>query len=209
MLLGGRINKKFLKNHLNKNKYDIIIAVDKGLEVLDLLEIKPNYIIGDFDSIDKEILKKYEELKIEIKKLIPEKDLTDTESALQLAIEMKSKDISIIGAIGTRLDHVISNVHILKQALDKNVQARIINENNEIQLVNKSIIINKDNNHKYISFIPLTTEVIGVTITGMKYCLNNYTFSIGNSLGVSNEQIQDVAEIKIKNGILIMIKSND
>lgn len=209
MLHGGKINKNFLKSHLNKNKYDIIIAVDKGLESLDYLKINPNYIVGDFDSINKKVLAKYEKSKIQIKRLIPEKDLTDTESAIQLALKLKSTEITLIGATGTRLDHVIANIHILRQALEKSVNAKILNENNEIQLINKSTTIKKDNNYKYISLIPLTNEVTGVTITGMKYSLNNYTITIGNSLGVSNEQFEQVAKVQLKTGILIMIKSKD
>lgn len=209
MLHGGKINKNFLKRHLNKNKYDIIIAVDKGLESLDYLKINPNYIVGDFDSINKKVLAKYEKSKIQIKRLIPEKDLTDTESAIQLALKLKSTEITLIGATGTRLDHVIANIHILRQALEKSVNAKILNENNEIQLINKSTTIKKDNNYKYISLIPLTNEVTGVTITGMKYSLNNYTITIGNSLGVSNEQFEQVAKVQLKTGILIMIKSKD
>lgn len=198
-----------LKKHLKSNKYDIIIAVDKGLEALNKIKVKPNYIVGDFDSIDSKVLKKYERMNIEIKRLVPEKDLTDTDSALNLAIELESLSITIMGAIGTRIDHTIANIHILKQAQDKNIEAKIINEKNEIQLINKSIKIKKDNKFKYISIIPLTTEVSGITIKGMKYPLENYTLKIGNSLGISNEQIKKIAEISLKQGILIIIKSID
>jgi len=177
--------------------------------MLDKLNVKPNYIVGDFDSIDKEILKKYENSNIEFIRLIPEKDLTDTDSALNLTIEKGSSKITIIGAIGTRQDHTIANIHILKKALEKGIEAKIINEKNEIQLINKKTYIEKDNNYKYISLIPLTTEAEGVTIKGMKYTVQDYTFRIGESLGVSNEQIEKMAEIQIKKGILIIIKSKD
>ena len=207
IVTGGKINKNFLKKHLKLNKYDIIIAVDKGLESLDTISKVPDYIVGDFDSIDTEILKKYKTTKT--KKLNPEKDYTDTHSALNLAIELNSTHITIIGAIGTRIDHTIANIHILKEAIDKNIKAKIINERNEIQLINKKIKIIKDDTYKYISIIPLTTEVKGITIKGMKYPLENYTLSIGNSLGVSNEQIEREAEIDIKQGILIIMKSKD
>lgn len=209
IVTGGKININFLKNHLKSNKYDIIIAVDKGLESLYNLEINPNYIVGDFDSIDNNILVKYENSNIKIKRLIPEKDLTDTESALELAVNLNSTDITIVGATGTRLDHVLANIHILKIPLEKNIKAKIIDVNNEIELINKSIRIEKNNDFKYISLIPLTTEVEGVTIKGMKYTLKDYTLKIGNSLGVSNEKTEQVAEISLKKGILIIIRSRD
>lgn len=87
-----------LKKEIKTNKYDIIIAVDKGLESLNKIRIKPTYIIGDFDSIKKRILKKYEKTNINIKRLKPEKDFTDTHSAIRQAMELKSSKITIIGA---------------------------------------------------------------------------------------------------------------
>lgn len=209
IVTGGEINKNFLKKHLKINKYDIIIAVDKGLETLDILNITPNYVVGDFDSIDKTILRKYENTQIEIIKLNPEKDLTDTHSAINLAIGLKSKKIIIIGAIGTRLDHTIANIHILKLAIDKGINIKIINETNEITLINNSIKIYKDQNYKYISLIPLTTTVENITLKGFKYPLTKRTLYIGDSLGISNEQLQQEGEIQLEKGILILIKSKD
>lgn len=209
IVTGGKTDKNFVKEHLNHNKYDIIIAVDKGLEIFDICGIKPQYIVGDFDSIDKNILIKYEKENLEIIRLNPEKDLTDTHSAIELAIKKGSTDITIIGAIGTRMDHTIANIHILKIALDKNIQIKIINENNEIRLINRDTEVYKDNRYKYLSLIPLTTKVEGVTLKGLKYLLDNATLYIGDSIGVSNEQFDDIAEIKMKNGILILIRSID
>ncbi len=209
IITGGKINKNFAKKYLKSNKYDIIIAVDKGLETIDYLKLEPQYILGDFDSVNTKILEKYKTQNIKIIKLNPEKDLTDTHSAIDLALEIKSTEITILGAIGTRLDHTMANIHILKQALDKNIKAKIVNEKNEIELINKEIIIKKDDNYKYVSIIPLTTNVTGITIEGMKYIINDYTLSIGDSLGVSNEQIDKDAKISIKTGILVVIKSKD
>lgn len=209
IITGGKINKNFAKKYLKSNKYDIIIAVDKGLETIDYLKLQPQYVLGDFDSVNTKILEKYKTQNIKIIKLNPEKDLTDTHSAIDLALEIKSTEITILGAIGTRLDHTMANIHILKQALDKNIKAKIVNEKNEIELINKEIIIKKDDNYKYVSIIPLTTNVTGITIEGMKYIINDYTLSIGDSLGVSNEQIDKEAKISIKTGILVVIKSKD
>ena len=85
---------------------------------------------------------------------------------------------------GTRLDHTIANVHILKEALENNIKAKIVNENNEIQLINKKTIIKKDDKYKYISIIPLTTEVTGVSLKGMKYSLNIEGNSFGDPIEV-------------------------
>jgi len=205
---GGNVEDYILKNF--RHEFDYIIASDRGLEILDEFNITPNYIIGDFDSIHKKVLDKYINNKdIIIKELNPEKDYTDTHMALKLAIELKSTEITIIGAIGTRLDHTIANIHILKETLEKNIECKIIDKRNEIQLINKKTTLKMNDNYKNISLIPLTTKVSGVTLKGFKYSLEKSTLEIGHSIGVSNEQIEKYAEIDLEKGILILIKSKD
>ncbi len=207
---GGNIKEKFLNQIFSETKFDIIIASDSGLEILDNCNVKPNYIIGDFDSVNTKILNKYTKNKeIVIKKLKPEKDYTDTHMALKLAINLKSTEVVILGAIGTRIDHTISNINILKEALEKNIKCQIIDEKNQIELVNTKTILKKDKTYKYISLIPLTTKAEGITLKGFKYPLKDDILEVGQSIGVSNEQILDIAEINIKKGILILIKSKD
>ncbi len=207
---GGNVEKNCFNQIYLSNKFDYVIASDRGLEVLDKYNVKPNYIIGDFDSINKRILDKYINNKdIAIKNLNPEKDYTDTHMAIKLAIELKSTDITILGAIGNRIDHTISNIHVLKETLDKAIECRIIDSRNEIQLINKKTILKINKNYKYISLIPLTTKASGVTLKGFKYPLSNATLEIGHSIGVSNEQIEEIAVIDLKEGILILIKSKD
>lgn len=157
IITGGNVNKEFLQKIIQENKYDRIIAADRGLEILNEINVKPDYIIGDFDSVNREVLEQYKNIPITYLK--PEKDFTDTHMALKLAIEEGAKQITIAGAIGTRFDHSIANIHILKEALENNVEAEIINENNKIKLINKDIKIKKDAKYKYVSLIPLTTTV--------------------------------------------------
>lgn len=207
---GGDVEEEIFNKIYGSNKFEYIIASDGGLEILDKYNVMPNYIIGDFDSIDKNVLNKYINNKdIVIRELNPEKDYTDTHMAIKLAIELNSTDVTILGAIGTRIDHTIANIHILKETLERGIECRIVNNRNEIQLINKRTVLEMDKGYKYISLIPLTTTVEGITLKGFKYPLSNATLEIGHSIGVSNEQCEKKAEIDIKNGILIMIKSKD
>lgn len=140
----------------------------------------------------------------------PEKDNTDTDIALQLAIELKSSTITIMGALGKRMDHTIANIHILKYALDAKIPCEIWDANNRIYLIEDTHTFYKNKTYgKYISFIPLTSIVKGVTLKGFQYPLQNDCLSIGISLGVSNEIIEEVASIEIKSGILIVVESKD
>lgn len=211
IVTGGNINKDFLLRTINEIKFETIIAVDNGLKILNEINIKPNHIVGDFDTVDKKILDIYNNDKtIEIHKYNPIKDNTDTDIAIKLAIELNSDKVIILGGIGTRIDHVIANIHILKYALDKNIECKIIDENNEIQLINKTTVLNKKAiMKKYISLIPLTESVEGINLKGFKYELEDGRLTIGSSLGVSNEIVEEQAIIEFDSGILIMILSKD
>ena len=196
-----------MKNIYGQN----IIAGDKGLEALYQLKIIPNHVVGDFDSVSSEILEFYKkQSQIIFHTFNAEKDNTDTDIAFKLAIQLKSSKITILGALGKRMDHAIANIHILKDALEANIPCQIIDEHNRIYLINKEMTLEKDKVYgKYVSLIPLTSTVEGLTLTGFKYPLNHYTLPIGTSLGISNEIITDTAHIEMKNGILIVIESRD
>lgn len=209
IISGGNINIKYLEE--NYKKYENIIAVDRGLEALYKLKITPSHIVGDFDSINTEILKFYQDNpKIIFHQFNPEKDYTDTDIALKLAIELKSSKIVIIGALGKRMDHALANIHILTYAMNSNILCYILDENNKIYLIKDKITLRRDLLYgKYISLIPLSTTVEGLTLSGFKYNLDNFSLSIGKSLGVSNEIVEETASIKFKEGILIIIESKD
>lgn len=211
IVTGGNINRDFLIKTINKIRFDTIIAVDNGLKILDEVKIKPNHIVGDFDTVDEKILNLYKEnASIKIHRFNPIKDNTDTDIAIRLAVELKSEHVIILGAIGTRIDHVLGNIQVLKYAMDNEVECKIIDENNEIQLINKTKILKKKEiNKKYISLIPLTEKVEHLNLKGFKYELENGTLTIGSSLGISNEIIEEEAKIQFNDGILIMINSSD
>ena len=129
---------------------------------------------------------------------------------MQLAIQLKSSNITILGALGKRMDHSLANIHILKYALDAQVPCQIVDEYNKIYLINKNQTLYKDKTYgKYISLLPLTSKVEGITLKGFKYPLEKYSLSVGISLGVSNEIVEEVVNIKLKKGILIVIESRD
>lgn len=211
IIAGGKIDKQQLKKQIQEHIGQNIIAVDRGLEELYKLKINPYHVVGDFDSVSTEILQYYQKnSEVVFHQYNPEKDYTDTDIAIQLAIKLKSSSITILGALGKRMDHAISNIHILKYALEAEIPCQILDEHNRIYLVKSTITLSKDNLYgKYVSLIPLTTKVQGLTLKGFKYPLENACLSIGLSLGVSNEIVEQMATIELKKGILMVIESRD
>lgn len=211
IVAGGEINREELIKYSKEKKGQNIIAVDKGLEELYQLKIIPNHVVGDFDSVSTAVLQYYQNNpKIIFHQYNPKKDNTDTDIALKLAIELNSSAITILGALGKRMDHAIANIHILKYALEAKIPCQILDAHNKIYLVKDPITLYKNKIYgKYISLISLTSKVEGITLKGFKYPLNNDSLSVGISLGVSNEIVEDVARIELKEGILIVIESRD
>lgn len=185
---------------------DYFIAADKGADIFYRYGIVPNLIMGDFDSVDKNVSNAFSE--IESIRFLPEKDDTDSVIAVKKAIELGATDIVLIGMTGTRLDHTFANIGLLKMCIDKNVNCIIIDDNNCISAYNKSFSI-IDKGYKYFSLLSYCDVVKDLSIKNAKYELESYNLKMGDSLTVSNELIDNEAYISFKEGIIILIQSND
>lgn len=190
------------------NNVDLIICADGGASHLKKFGVMPHILLGDFDSILKEDLEYFKTHGVQVLKFPVEKDMTDTELAVELAIEKGSNEIIIIGGLGSRMDHSMSNVFLLKKMLANDVKGRIINESNEITVIDSSIKLKKDIGMK-VTLLPLTESVEGVTTKGLYYPLIDAKITMGSTLGVSNEFVEDIAEVSIRKGLLLVIKSRD
>ena len=122
IISGGAIDRDFALQQLEQLNPEIIIGVDKGLAFLHEEQIMPTHIVGDFDSVEPEIIEFYKEhTQVPIRQFDPVKDATDTEIAVRLAIELGVKELWILGATGSRLDHVWGNVQTLAVAHEAGV----------------------------------------------------------------------------------------
>ena len=194
-------------------KADIIICVDGGAYHARKMEVTPHLLLGDFDSIQNEDYNYFKNAGVDIKQFAEEKDETDTELAVEYAISMGCLKIAVIGGIGTRFDHTLANIFLLKKMLDKGVEGWIINEYNKITLINDSIKIKKDQGIK-VSLLPLSDIVYGVNTSGLYYPLHNAKMEIGPTRGISNEfdcvkHDNDYAEVSIKVGLLLVVLAKD
>lgn len=211
IITGGSVEISFAAAFFKEYRYDLLIAVDKGIESAAGLGVKPDMLIGDFDSADAAYINKYASDKdIKVIRHNPVKDATDTELALDTAIDMGAEEITILGAVGTRIDHVLGNIHCLYKALIKNIKCVIWDEHNRIELVNSPLKILKNEMYgRYVSFLPFTDSVEGLSLKGFKYNLDGYTLNYGTSIGVSNEVEEDTAYVDFTSGILIYLQTKD
>lgn len=210
---GGKINPDFALSYCKKESFDQIIGVDGGLKFLYENDILPTYVVGDFDSADPKLETYYRGHKgIEIRRFNPVKDSTDTQIAIELALELGSESIVILGGTGSRLDHVLGNIQSMMLAKNAGADCVMLDEHNRIRLIAEDTVIKRDQQYgRFVSLIPLTTAAEGVDLIGFKYPLHNHTFTSTGSagLGVSNEILEEEAVIRMKTGVLILIESLD
>lgn len=187
---------------------NLIIGADKGCEVLYKYNIKPDYILGDFDSANIDILNSIEAKAGEKIKFKREKDYTDTEIAYNLAVEKGADEIILLGATGTRYDHSLSNLGLMLRGLKKNIKVKIIDDNNFIFLTDKPLTL-KGNKGDTISFQAYCDEVKNFNIRGSKYDLTNFNLKLGDSITTSNEFLDNDIRITFDSGIVMVLYTND
>ena len=179
---------------------DYIIFCDSGLKHMQMLTVKPNFIVGDFDSHENP------QLDIETIVLPCEKDDTDTVFAVKEAIRRGYTDFLLIGVIGARLDHTLGNVYILDYLDELGLKGKIIDDYSEMELVSRESAYIEDS-YAFFSLINITVMAKGITIENAKYLLNDAEITCGYQYGVSNEVISgQTAKVSVKEGKLLLIK---
>ena len=180
------------------NKEDIVIAADSGIINTQKFNIKPDYIIGDFDSLgytpsDSNTI------------IHPiEKDDTDTMLAVKLGLEKGYKNFRIFGGIGGRLDHTYANIQTASYVAENGGNAIFYGSNENLTVLkNNKITFDKENKGN-ISIFALE-ESQNVNIKGTYYELNNANLSIDFPLGTSNKFNNNKATISVENGKLLII----
>lgn len=188
------------------------IAVDRGAIYLQEQGITPNEAIGDFDSMSQEEFARLKISGLTIEQFKAEKDETDMELAINLAYRLNPESIRIFGATGGRLDHLMANISLLYKALEwgRDIPITIIDKQN-IAFMKKpgSYTLEQLPQMKYISFIPISKEVEGLTLNGFKYPLQNRHIFFGSTLCISNELILNHGTYSFSSGILLVIRSRD
>lgn len=179
---------------------DKVIVADGALRHIDALGLTPNYIVGDLDSVDKDLLEKYQSAKIE--KYPRDKDKTDLEIALEKALTFSPTELIFIGMFGGRIDHQFGNILLLTKLTnqlvkveDSNFSCFLLNGHHKITL--------QDGNG--FSLIPLTEKVTGVSVKRARWELDNSTLSLGAPTALCNEFLDDEVEISTSSGSLLIV----
>ena len=203
IIAGGTFpNRKIVESEIKTS--DVIICADRGYDLIREFNLKPDFLLGDFDS--SKFISKDDLNGVEIFKFNPEKDFTDTQLAIEQSIKLKPDEVTILAATGTRMDHSISNILLLKMYLENSIDAKILDDHNLISMKCGEFSVCKKN-YKYFSIIPIYDETI-ITLVGFKYDVDKKCVNLCDSLTLSNEILEENAKVYLKKPAII-IQSND
>ncbi len=179
----------------NYQETDIVIAADSGYNFLSKIDVIPNILIGDLDSVNEPLDKIPQQ--IEIIAYSKDKDLSDLELAIQYAIKNEYTELIILGAIGTYIDHSFSNILLLTKYSENNITIRLVTPNSIIVPFRDALILNGFNGQRF-SFFPLE-PINDVVITGADYHFKTKSVSI-LQFSLSNRINNDTFSIKSSGG---------
>lgn len=199
IVAGGSIDNLSI---INKNIFydDYVVAADAGYTKLKAVNIVPDLIVGDFDSSDTP------ENEIETIVLSPIKDCTDTQFAVSTAVERGYTDILILGGLGGRFDHSFANLAVLAEYKQKGISVRLVDDYHNIYVLKDEIkhIVKRD---IYVSVFAFGS-CANITLKGLYYTADSLELSPFDSIGVSNEIVDDVAEIAVNSGTVLVIEAD-
>ncbi|MBR2621689.1 MAG: thiamine diphosphokinase [Clostridia bacterium] len=204
ILTGGVIHPDNI--HIMPAEDDLIIAADSGLNNAKRLGLTVKTVVGDYDSLGHapEV-----DADVEVITVPTEKDVTDTQLAVELALQRGATDIHIVGGLGGRLDHTLSNLAILEDLTDKKLHALIEDGHNRVRLLRNDSTILPRSAYTYVSLLALDPLCKGVEIDGVKYPLKNAKLSRTFGYAVSNEITGNCCFISVRKGSLLVVESRD
>jgi thiamine pyrophosphokinase len=182
----------------------LVIAADSGLDTAARLGIDVDVAIGDFDSASSESVAAAEIAGVELIHHPADKDVTDLELALELAVARSIDDLTVIGAHGGRFDHELANVMLLCSPSWSSIAVTIIDERAR-SLVVQSWRTLPVSEGALVTLLPIGGEASGVTTSGLAWPLADATLAPGSTRGVSNVAVERMPTVSVTHGSLIAV----
>lgn len=192
----------FVKSAIKKEDY--IICADKGYQYAVQAGVKPNLVVGDFDSCDIELSGDFEIITLQT-----HKDDTDTMHAIDVALEKGYNDFLLLGAVGGRFDHTFANISALQYIHQNGANGMISSENEVIQYLPVGKKIFENLSGITFSIFPFGCYKVCLSITGAEYPLDREYLESGVPMGISNIFNNDFGVVEIYDGnAIIVLNSN-
>ena len=185
-----------------------VVAVDAGAASLERSGRRPDRLVGDLDSISGALLERLVTDGVAIDRHPADKDASDTELALGVAIAAGATEIVIVGAIGgQRLDHELANVLLLADPALEHRDVRIVHGPTTVRaLRDRGRLALDGRSGDLVTLLPVGGDATGVRIEGVRWPLADATLRIGRSRGLSNEVVEPPASVSLERGTLLVVE---
>lgn len=187
---------------------DYIICADGGVKHAVKLGLKPDLIVGDFDSASKSVLQNFKKAGVSVITYSTDKDQTDTQIAVEKAIEKGATNVVFLGALGSRFDHSYANIMLLNRLVKSGITSKIIDEQNVIVMSDKHIEL-EGVIGQVLSILPFGGNACVAETQGLKYQMQNCVLQLDNPFGVSNVFNLERVSIRVSSGYILAIKAWD
>ena len=190
----------FLREALRKLDYQRLYAADGGANILKEVDVLPDVIVGDLDSISSDSKAYYVDKGVRLETFPREKDFSDTELALDYLLKEGQKEVIVLGALGGRADHHLANTFLLPAFGRRGMNLHLLDEFNLISYIKRGEYVIPQVENAYLSFFALGESGLSLSLEGVKYPLTKKQLSLGSSLCLSNRFTEDYARIEIFDG---------
>lgn len=184
---------------------DLVIAADSGARTALELGRVPAYVVGDFDSLDGPTRAELERLDCHFVTALTEKDETDTELAIEVALQRGASRVTLLGALGgSRFEHTIANLLLLSAY--PTLPLELVDGASRAWLLRgPGVALVKGKQGDLLSLFPLTASANGITTESLYYSLHDATLTFGRPRGISNVLLNASAKIALRDGLLLLV----
>jgi len=201
ILANGKPPKKSVVTFFRKKGFEKLICADGGANSALKMNLVPDVIVGDLDSISEEVLKEFKSSS-KIIRLKRQND-TDVEKCLKYAIKDNFDEALLVGVTGNRLDHTFCNLGIVLKFFPS-IKLSLIAENSFLKPYKGNVKL-KTHPGETISLYGFDKKT-KITSSGLKYSLKQTALPFGEKESTSNVAIGKEVALIIKNGIVFVIR---
>ena len=194
---------------LKDQQVDYWIGCDRGCLYILEAGLTLFQAIGDFDSVSIEERQLIEKHAKHMQVFPVDKDDSDLELAVKTLSRQPEDKLIFYGITGGRLDHTLVNIALMKRLIKQEINAKMIDRYHTIDIYLPGVHQLQLDPARYISILPATEQVVGVSLEGFKYPLVDATLEEGSSLTLSNHLLSTRGSISFKTGILIVISAEE
>ena len=189
-------------------RIELVVAADAGADAAERLGLRPDLVVGDFDSIAPGGLDRLRAAGIPVEVAPADKDESDTELAIRAALGRGARSLTIVGGLGGRPDHLVANLGLLALPELGDRPVELLDARTRVSLIRgpgSSDLAGRIGDH--VSLLPFGPGVEGVTTAGLAWPLADEALPLGPARGLSNVRTAPVARVTVRAGLLLAVET--